>query len=92
MPPASALDLFQQFLADHPLEDEPEEMPPTTSVTARAEDHIMQMKASFPTPPDHPLTLQQQAVIDTILANPKGLFVIDRVAGSGKTHVAQVQP
>eukprot|EP00884_Botryococcus_braunii_P021764 jgi/Botrbrau1/8271/Bobra.0001s0022.1 len=60
-----------------------------TSVAERAEQHIIHMAQTFQAPPQHPLTPEQQAIMAGISTAPRGLYIIDGVAGSGKTHVAQ---
>eukprot|EP00884_Botryococcus_braunii_P012548 jgi/Botrbrau1/21294/Bobra.0184s0007.1 len=47
LPPASALDLFQCFLAEHPLDSTQPENMTATSVADRAQQHIIHMAQTF---------------------------------------------
>jgi predicted ribonuclease YlaK len=88
----AALDLFQKFLTDHPLDEEPAQFSTHGSAQDRAAAYIAEMNAESGDLGDYQLSAEQQHAIDQICSNPTGLHIISGIAGSGKTFVAQVLP
>jgi hypothetical protein len=93
---AAPLDLLQRFTAELPdwnRTDQPEhEAPADTSVEAKAAAYLASMHQDMASIDDSTLTAEQEHILNTIIARPVGVYVIHRVAGSGKTFIAQVRP
>jgi hypothetical protein len=89
--PTAALDLFQKFLTDHPLDEEPAQFSSHGSAQDKAAAYIAEMQTESAALDAYQLSAEQQHAIDQICSHPAGLHIISGIAGSGKTFVAQVR-
>jgi hypothetical protein len=88
--PTACTDLLEKLLNQQPLGVPPDAdvMPSDPAATAAA--MLEAIQDEFATLPDHPLTPSQQQAFDAITSRPRGLFIINGAAGTGKTYLVQV--